>query len=156
MTTKPAETMTEGQAPGPMTGRRYLESLRDRREVWIDGERVEDVTTHPAFKDMVGELARVYDLQNSPHYRDEMTCIDPTTAQRISVSRGRRTAARISSINGEQRIVERAHLGQLGRSPDILGALHHLRAPPQRRTQWPSSTPDATSAKTRSITIGST
>jgi len=87
MTTKPAETMTEGQAPGPMTGRRYLESLRDRREVWIDGERVEDVTTHPAFKDMVGELARVYDLQNSPHYRDEMTCIDPTTAQRISVSR---------------------------------------------------------------------
>ena len=40
-----------------MTGRRYVESLRDGREVWIDGERVDDVTTHPAFKDMIAELA---------------------------------------------------------------------------------------------------
>jgi 4-hydroxyphenylacetate 3-monooxygenase len=29
------------------TGQDYLESLRDGREVWIDGERVEDVATHP-------------------------------------------------------------------------------------------------------------
>ena len=48
-----AETMSptggpESQALGPMTGRRYIESLRDGREVWIDGVRVDDVTTHPA------------------------------------------------------------------------------------------------------------
>src|SRR5690348_11308606 len=41
-------------ASGPMTARRYLDSLKDGREVWIDGERVADVTTHPAFADMVG------------------------------------------------------------------------------------------------------
>ena len=46
-------------ALGAMTGARYIESLRDGREVWIDGERVDDVTVHPAFKDMIGELARL-------------------------------------------------------------------------------------------------
>src|ERR1700722_14228335 len=81
MAAAPAARMTERpkgvspSAPGPMTGERYIASLRDGREVWIDGKRAEDVTTHPAFKDMVGELARIYDLQNSPRYRDEMTCL---------------------------------------------------------------------------------
>jgi hypothetical protein len=42
---------------GPMTGRRYIDSLRDGREVWIDGGRVDDVTAHPAFKGMIAELA---------------------------------------------------------------------------------------------------
>jgi biotin carboxylase len=41
------------KALGPMTGRRYIDSLKDGREVWIDGERVADVTTHPAFKHMI-------------------------------------------------------------------------------------------------------
>jgi 4-hydroxyphenylacetate 3-monooxygenase len=31
----------------PMTGAEYLDSLRDSREVYIYGERVKDVTTHP-------------------------------------------------------------------------------------------------------------
>ena len=33
---------------GAMTGARYIESLRDGREVWLDGEKVADVTKHPA------------------------------------------------------------------------------------------------------------
>jgi 4-hydroxyphenylacetate 3-monooxygenase len=32
------------------TGQEYLESLRDGREVHIYGERVKDVTVHPAFR----------------------------------------------------------------------------------------------------------
>ena len=32
----------------PFTGAEFLESLRDGREVYIYGERVKDVTTHPA------------------------------------------------------------------------------------------------------------
>ena len=30
------------------TGEQYRESLRDGREVWINGERVKDVTRHPS------------------------------------------------------------------------------------------------------------
>jgi 4-hydroxyphenylacetate 3-monooxygenase len=52
----------------------------------MDGVRVDDVTTHLAFKDMIAELTHIYDLQNSDKYRDEMTCIDPATGRRISVS----------------------------------------------------------------------
>ena len=44
------------------TGVEYRESIRDGREVWIDGERVDDVTTHPAFKPIVDVRARIYDM----------------------------------------------------------------------------------------------
>jgi 4-hydroxyphenylacetate 3-monooxygenase len=71
---------------GAMTGKRYIESLRDGREVWLDGKRVDDVTTHPAFKDMVQAMADVYDLQNSDQYRDEMTYVDPESGVRTSLS----------------------------------------------------------------------
>src|ERR1700693_4037302 len=45
----------------PFTGQEYIESLRDGREIWIYGERVKDVTTHPAFRNTVRMLARLYD-----------------------------------------------------------------------------------------------
>jgi len=45
----------------PMNGAEYLESLRDGREIWLDGERVTDVTTHPAFALSTRSMARLYD-----------------------------------------------------------------------------------------------
>src|SRR6202162_2705578 len=44
----------------PFTSQEYLESLKDGREIWIYGERVKDVTTHPAFRNTVRMLARLY------------------------------------------------------------------------------------------------
>src|SRR5215211_8756198 len=73
-------------ALGAMTRARYIESLKDGREVWLDGEKVHDVTTHPAFTGMVHELARIYDLQHTEVYRDQMTFISPATGQRCSLS----------------------------------------------------------------------
>jgi 4-hydroxyphenylacetate 3-monooxygenase len=63
-------------ALGAMTGARYIESLKDGREVWLDGEKVQDVATYPAFTGMVHELARVYDLQHTETYRDQMLFFD--------------------------------------------------------------------------------
>src|SRR3954454_12815633 len=57
----------------PLTGAEYLESLRDGREIWIYGERVKDVTTHPAFRNTVRMLARLYDALNDPDRRDVLT-----------------------------------------------------------------------------------
>jgi 4-hydroxyphenylacetate 3-monooxygenase oxygenase component len=114
-------TAPAGQALGPMTGRRYIESLKDGREVWIDGARVDDVTMHPAFKDMIAELARIYDLQNSPKYRDEMTCIDPATGRHISVSwLLPRSAEDLKHKRRNSELWNELTWGQLGRSPDIL------------------------------------
>src|SRR3984957_18188554 len=45
----------------PFTGAEYLESLRDGREVYIYGERVKDVTAHPAFRNAAASIALLYD-----------------------------------------------------------------------------------------------
>ena len=64
------------------TGAEYRESLRDGRSVWIDGERVADVTTHPAFKPIVDARARIYDMAHEPATADTMSYIDPETGER--------------------------------------------------------------------------
>ncbi|MBK8062999.1 MAG: 4-hydroxyphenylacetate 3-hydroxylase family protein [Betaproteobacteria bacterium] len=50
------------------TGEQYREGLKDGREIWIDGERVKDPTTHPAFKPIVDAKARMYDIQFDKQY----------------------------------------------------------------------------------------
>jgi 4-hydroxyphenylacetate 3-monooxygenase len=64
------------------TGDEYRESIRDAREVWIDGERVTDVTTHPALKPIVDARARIYDLAHEPATRDVMSYVDAETGER--------------------------------------------------------------------------
>jgi 4-hydroxyphenylacetate 3-monooxygenase len=53
----------------PFTGAEYLESIRDGREIWIYGERVKDVTAHPAFRNTVRMIARLYDALHDPRAR---------------------------------------------------------------------------------------
>jgi 4-hydroxyphenylacetate 3-monooxygenase len=46
------------------TGQQYLDSIRDSREVFINGERVKDLTAHPMFKPLIDIRARIYDMQH--------------------------------------------------------------------------------------------
>ena len=55
------------------TGQQYKDSIRDGRQIWINGERVVDVTTHPQFKPLVDIRARIYDMQHEDAHRDIMT-----------------------------------------------------------------------------------
>ncbi len=108
-------------AQGAMTGERYIASLRDRREVWLDGARVDDVPGHPAFSGMVHELARIYDLQHSEQYRDEMTFASPETGARCSLSwLLARSPEDLKRQRRNSEIWNEESWGQLGRSPDIL------------------------------------
>ena len=43
------------------TGKEHLESLRDGRVVYVGGERVDDVTRHPAFRAAAQTVAGIYD-----------------------------------------------------------------------------------------------
>lgn len=61
------------------TGQDYRESIRDGRQVWINGEKVKDVTTHPAFKPIVDVRARIYDMAHEAKYRDTMSYVDAGT-----------------------------------------------------------------------------
>ena len=55
-----------GAAGRPFTGAEYLASLNDGREVYIYGERVENVATHPAFRNGARSIARLYDALHDP------------------------------------------------------------------------------------------
>jgi 4-hydroxyphenylacetate 3-monooxygenase len=108
----------------PMTGDEYLESLKDGREIWIYGEKVKDVTTHPAFRNSVRMVARMYDALHDPKTKDKITSPTDTGSRgythsffKASRNVDEQVAAR-NAIAGWQRIT----YGWMGRSPDYKAA----------------------------------
>src|ERR1700730_13153887 len=78
---RPARTTTMPEMPEcllegkkrPFTGAEYINSLRDGREVYIYGERVKDVTTHPAFRNAAVSVARLYDALHDARSKEALT-----------------------------------------------------------------------------------
>ena len=66
------------------TGAHYLNSLRDRRQVVIDGALVNDVTTHPAFAGICRTMAGFYD--HIAAHPQEMTFPSPADGRPVLVS----------------------------------------------------------------------
>ena len=80
----------------PFTGAEFLESLRDGREVYIYGERVKDVTTHPAFRNSAASVALLYDALHAKETKDVLTAPTDTGSGGIPTNSSRsRTAARM-------------------------------------------------------------
>src|SRR3569833_314437 len=67
------ENIGKADVKRPQNGAEYLESLRDGRTVFIYGERVDDVTTHPAFRNTARMVARLYDALHAPAHKDVLT-----------------------------------------------------------------------------------
>ena len=63
------------------TGDEYRDSIRDGREVFINGEKVPDVTTHPMFKPLVDIRARIYDMQHEAATASKMVYRDDVGEQ---------------------------------------------------------------------------
>ena len=108
------------------TGRQYLAGLREQeREVWLGGERVRDVTTHPGLKGGAQAIASLYDMQLDPKLRDEMTYVSPTTGDRVGLSflipRSREDLEkrRVMMLNWA-----RTTCGMMGRSPDFMNVTY--------------------------------
>lgn len=101
------------------TGAQYLAGLRDGREVWLNGERVADVTTQSALRGGVHSIAGLYDLQHEAG--DVCLTANPDTGERMQVShlipRSREDLARRHA--GIERTA-RYSVGLLGRSPDYV------------------------------------
>jgi anthranilate 3-monooxygenase (FAD)/4-hydroxyphenylacetate 3-monooxygenase len=109
---------------GIRTGQQYLEGLRKgRREVWLRGQRVEDVTTHPAFARPLAHTARLFDLQHDPQHQDALTFI-AENGERVSVAHlPCRTQDDLRRREQAYRLVAEQTLGMMGRSPDFLGSV---------------------------------
>ncbi len=66
------------------TGKKYVDDVKGRATVFIGGERVEDVTTHPAFRNAVRSVARLYDVTSDPANAQDLTYDEPETGKRCN------------------------------------------------------------------------
>src|ERR671924_916679 len=65
------------------TGADHINSLRDGRMVYLDGQLVQDVVAHPAYRNAVRSAARLYDFQAAPENQERMTFVSPTSGSRV-------------------------------------------------------------------------
>ena len=107
------------------TGKEYIAGLKDRpREVWIEGERVKDVTTHPGLRNGVQAVAALYDMQHDPALREEMTFASPSTGDPVGLSfQIPRTAEDLVRKREMMSHWAWASCGMMGRSPDFMNSI---------------------------------
>src|SRR3984885_8795504 len=104
------------------TGAQYLAGLRQRRtEVWLRGERVEDVTVHPGLASGARAIASLYDLQCDPERRAAMTFACPQTSDIQGLSFIiPRTQEDLVRRREMMLAWARTTCGMMGRSPDFI------------------------------------
>ena len=104
------------------TGAQYIAGLRDRAvEVYISGERVKDVTTHPGLSNGVHSVAKLYDLQHDPDIGKDMTYTSPTSGEQVGLSFiTPRTPEDLQRRHTMMRHWAQASCGMMGRSPDFM------------------------------------
>lgn len=105
------------------SGDDFVRGLRDGRTVLLGGERVADVTTHPAFAAGVHTVARLYDLSHEPANRELMTYPSPRDGRPINKSwLIPRTRDDLAARRRALKFFADASYGFLGRSPDHVAS----------------------------------
>ena len=104
------------------TGAEYIKALHDNpAEVYLNGKRVKDVTTHPGLRNGVQTMAKLMDMQHDARLRDEMTYESPTTGDRVGLSF---ITPRTQEDLERRRVMmhhrARTTCGMMGRSPDFM------------------------------------
>jgi 4-hydroxyphenylacetate 3-monooxygenase oxygenase component len=105
------------------TGEQFLKGLRKPREVWVDGEKVQDVVSHPKLCGAAHALAEIFDLQHI----EKASCLmpDPETGEPIAVShmipRSREDLAKRAKA---LRTVAEYSVGLMGRTPDYMNVTY--------------------------------
>ena len=108
----------------PFTGAEFLESLRDGREVYIYGERVKDVTAHPAFRNSAASVALLYDALHDKTSKDVLTAPTDTGSGGYTHKFFKAARSREDVIAQRDAIAAWARItyGWMGRSPDYKAA----------------------------------
>ncbi|WP_214366532.1 4-hydroxyphenylacetate 3-monooxygenase, oxygenase component [Pseudonocardia sp. H11422] len=103
------------------TGAQYIENLQKHpREVWLRGERVDDVTTHPALRRPIEQIARLYDMQHDPELAPILTGAGPDGTPVGRAFLPCRTPEDLATRRAAFRAWAEPTLGLMGRSPDFL------------------------------------
>ncbi len=107
---------------GIRTGKEFVESLRDGRTIFVNGDRIKDVTEYRPFRGTIATLASLYDLQHER--RSELTYPSPKTGEPVSASFiiAETLEAAEFRVRAEE-IRADFTLGLMGRLPDFCNAL---------------------------------
>src|SRR5581483_125492 len=102
------------------TGKSYLEALANRGgEVYVGSERIDNVATHPAFRNAARAVAALYDITSDPKNRDQLTFVDPEDGRRYSnIFLKPKSRADLEARNRAHDAWARSTWGLFGRSPD--------------------------------------
>jgi 4-hydroxyphenylacetate 3-monooxygenase len=100
------------------TGAEHLESLRDGRVVYIGAEKVDDVTTHPAFRNGARSMAAIYDLKRA----DPAFSFEEGGERFSSYFLRAKTADDLAKRTRLHRAIAAMSHGLLGRSPDHVSS----------------------------------
>src|SRR5215470_5989540 len=103
-----------------LAGKEFLERLRrTRRQLWVEGQLVDDVTAHPALAGGAQTIAGVFDRQHA--FPDDCLTPDPETGEPVNIGHLLpRSVADLKRRNrGLARIAE-ATVGLMGRTPDYM------------------------------------
>ena len=109
---------------GIRTGAEILDGLRDGRQIFIDGERVDDVITDRRFSGAARTMAELYDMQHDPALIDEMSYASPSTGDRVGLSFIQ--AASQDDLARRRVMVKHWHdrtFGMFGRAPDFINVM---------------------------------
>jgi len=109
--------------PKVKNGKAHIESLKDGRTFYINGEQVTDVTEHSGFKNAIKSTADLYDLQAREDLIDELTFESPTSGGRVNIAWQLPTSYEemVHRRKGLSKMAE-SHGGFMGRSPDHLAS----------------------------------
>src|SRR5258707_6953373 len=115
----------------PFTGAEFLQSLRDGREVYIYGEQVEDVTTHPAFRNAAASVAQLYDALHDAKSKDVLTAKTDTGSDGYTHKFFKAARSREDVIAQRDAIAAWARIpyGWTGSSPGYKASLFHNTSP---------------------------
>lgn len=105
------------------SGEDFMRGLRDGRTVLLSGERVADVTAHPAFASGVRSVAHLYDLAHRSSHSELMTYSSPRDGRPINKAwLVPRTREDLSARRRAIKFWADATYGFLGRSPDHVAS----------------------------------
>ncbi|MBV9968672.1 MAG: Pyoverdin chromophore biosynthetic protein pvcC, partial [Xanthobacteraceae bacterium] len=115
--------MLEGK-DRPFNGPEFLASLDDGREVYIYGEPVKNVATHPAFRNAAASVAQLYDALHDPRTKDVLTAPTDTGSRGYTHKFFKAARSRDEVIAQRDAIAAWARIsyGWMGRSPDYKAA----------------------------------
>ena len=118
-----APAAAEGQGKVVKTGQQYLDSLRDGRQVFLDGELITGVVDHPAYRNAIRTAAGLYDFQAEPENAELMTFASPTSGERVNRcwQLPESYGELVSRRKAMEAWAERSY-GYMGRSPDHVAS----------------------------------